>query len=339
MAQMQISSEVELLEDHSYPSTPTSPPIQMHNTSTVPGSPPADSEVHHGIVAAPDSISEADPGLHRVFDHILQNSRLYERVKDRSTDCGASTRSWSVFTGLSMAQISTVGVIDRPLTDMELQRFRSMVRLSPSSTLSSFKLDTRGLVESNLSESEYRHLPSRLAISTRQRHVPTEHSKYKNEEWKETYGCGKINRSLYPGSHADIKRLSPDRGTLKRVNQELHDLGQDPPPRCSLGPIGDNLVQLLAWGKGCIPLTWCSLNGKALSLVRVALLKLDKSDTPYEGGEFFIRLSLPLNYPWKPPRIHFTTRVYHPNINSNGTISLDILGTLWCPALTLAKSE
>ncbi|KAJ3216826.1 Ubiquitin-conjugating enzyme E2 4 [Dinochytrium kinnereticum] len=61
------------------------------------------------------------------------------------------------------------------------------------------------------------------------------------------------------------------------------------------------------------------------------------SDSPYSGGVFFLSIHFPTDYPFKPPKLNFTTRIYHPNINSNGSICLDILRDQWSPALTISK--
>ena len=99
---------------------------------------------------------------------------------------------------------------------------------------------------------------------------------------------------------------------LQRIRKELEDLQKDPLTHCSAGPAGDDLF------------------------IWEATL-LGPSDSPYEGGAFFLDISFPAKYPFVPPKIHFRTKIYHPNIDSKGNICLDILKDRWSPALTISK--
>ncbi|GMQ00605.1 hypothetical protein CsSME_00047618 [Camellia sinensis var. sinensis] len=98
----------------------------------------------------------------------------------------------------------------------------------------------------------------------------------------------------------------------KRIQKEMSDLNLDPPSDCSAGPKGDNLYH------------W------------VATL-IGPSGTPYEDGIFFLDITFPSEYPFKPPEVVFRTRIYHCNVDSTGNVSLDILKDSWSPALTISK--
>ncbi len=48
---------------------------------------------------------------------------------------------------------------------------------------------------------------------------------------------------------------------------------------------------------------------------------------------------LPTDYPFKPPKVKFMTKIYHPGVNSSGLTNLDIFKETWTPSLTIVKGK
>ena len=97
---------------------------------------------------------------------------------------------------------------------------------------------------------------------------------------------------------------------LKRVTYELRNMSDD--NEFLIKPIGDSLSELQGILKG-------------------------PSETPYEGGNFKLKIQIPNQYPFSPPSVKFITKIYHPNIDHNGNICLDVLKSQWSPSLTIEK--
>merc|ERR1711926_19420 len=56
-------------------------------------------------------------------------------------------------------------------------------------------------------------------------------------------------------------------------------------------------------------------------------------NAPYNKGAFRIEINFPAEYPFKPPKIAFKTKIYHPNIDEKGQVCLPIIGAEnWNPA-------
>ena len=100
--------------------------------------------------------------------------------------------------------------------------------------------------------------------------------------------------------------------SVNRIHGELKELKKNPIENCVASTINDNIFHWKAQIYG-------------------------PENTPYYGGIFILDILFPNDYPFNPPKINFDTRVYHPNINSTGSICMDILKDNWSPVMTISK--
>ena len=56
-------------------------------------------------------------------------------------------------------------------------------------------------------------------------------------------------------------------------------------------------------------------------------------NTIYENGFFQFMMQFPTDFPFNPPKFIFQTKIFHPNIDSDGVVSVDILRAKWSPGL------
>ncbi|KAL6633649.1 hypothetical protein ACP70R_026320 [Stipagrostis hirtigluma subsp. patula] len=124
-----------------------------------------------------------------------------------------------------------------------------------------------------------------------------------------TYTLRHDGRSI--GAHGRMDAFLPDR---RRIRRELRKLWLDPPPFCRPG--ASPVTDLLHWE-----------------------VVIDGPDgSPYAGGTFPVDVRFVGDYPLNPPKITFKTKIYHPNIDSEGELVLDIFHRdNWSPAMTVQK--
>lgn len=91
--------------------------------------------------------------------------------------------------------------------------------------------------------------------------------------------------------------------TTKRIAKEFADCTTAPPPGISITLPSD--ADLHVW----------------------QITVTAPANSVYAPGRFGLVLKLPTDYPFKPPTINFTTRIYHPNITNDslGNICMGIL--------------
>lgn len=103
----------------------------------------------------------------------------------------------------------------------------------------------------------------------------------------------------------------------RRMKRELQILSRSPPPGIA---------------------AWPREEGSRLDILEAEIRGAD--ETPYQGGVFRLEVSIPSEYPLKPPQVRFLTRIYHPNIDNQGRICMDSLNMppkgAWKPSLNVA---
>jgi ubiquitin-conjugating enzyme E2 T len=85
-----------------------------------------------------------------------------------------------------------------------------------------------------------------------------------------------------------------------RLTKEIRMLANDPPPGVVCWPVEGVNDRLEAQIQG-------------------------PEETPYSEGTFLLEVSVPPRYPFEPPKVRFSTPIYHPNIDDGGRICLDTL--------------
>ena len=65
-------------------------------------------------------------------------------------------------------------------------------------------------------------------------------------------------------------------------------------------------------------------------------------ESPYEGGYFNLEIRFPREFPFRPPKAYFQTKIYYPNFNYNNSgqiccCALGILNDEWAPDITIVQ--
>jgi len=97
---------------------------------------------------------------------------------------------------------------------------------------------------------------------------------------------------------------------LRRIGKELNDLHLRPIPGVTVSPKDDGLF---LWD--------CTVKGP--------------EESPYAGGKFRFTIHFPENFPFRPPTVTFSTKIYHPGFNEEGHICLPVLRDEWKPAISV----
>ena len=138
-----------------------------------------------------------------------------------------------------------------------------------------------------------------------------------------------------PAEHIFAKLVREDDVTLHQLLKGITPFStSDEYPKHALSRILRELKALRKYDRLFDKITAPPMDANPFHLIATICGHLD---TPYEGGIFHLKIEYPRHYPHKPPRIRFLTRVFHPNINSDGSVCADLFTTDWSPTLCIAQ--
>ncbi|GAB4822661.1 hypothetical protein N2152v2_009707 [Parachlorella kessleri] len=124
------------------------------------------------------------------------------------------------------------------------------------------------------------------------------------------------------------------------MSRELKMLQTDPPPGVWAGPKGDSITALEAQIQVTRSMPLHPSSRRTQEEISSVWLLQGPIGTVYDGGVFSLEVNIPARYPFEPPKVRFVTRVYHPNIDGEGRICLDLLNMppkgAWKPSLNIS---
>nr|XP_039260761.1 ubiquitin-conjugating enzyme E2 A-like [Styela clava] len=98
----------------------------------------------------------------------------------------------------------------------------------------------------------------------------------------------------------------------KRLMRDFKRMLDDPPEGISGAPIENNLMK---WD----------------------VVIFGPAETPFEHGIFRLSMDFTEDYPNKPPSVKFISKMFHPNVYSDGRICIDILENKWSPTYNVSS--
>lgn len=102
--------------------------------------------------------------------------------------------------------------------------------------------------------------------------------------------------------NSNVENLPPH--VIRQVYKEVSTLTSDPPEGIKIIPNEEDITDVQV-----------SIEGP--------------EGTPYAGGIFRMKLILGKDFPAAPPKGYFLTKIFHPNVSSNGEICVNVLKKDW----------